>query len=202
MNYGVQHPLFSWVCVHAAWLLNRFQRAVKSSPFALVNGRRYSGRLVGFDKKFWPSTGVAISMVHNGFRLGKTTDGSGDLRVVSTPNGLVKSSVIRRTPKPWNPVYTSMVTDLPYKLTEVQKERAKDCSWTCSRTQNVERYAVDHGDSEEEQPTMDMGQPNQQETEFEQTPSSKKNFKTLVRQASDSNDTDFVFDAKSRTKDC
>ncbi|CAK9027247.1 unnamed protein product [Durusdinium trenchii] len=139
-----------------------------------------AGRLVGFDKKFWPSTGVAISMVHNGFRLGKTTDGSGDLRVVSTPNGLVKSSVIRRTPKPWNPVYTSMVTDLPYKLTEVQKERAKDCSWTCSRTQNVERYAVDHGDSEEEQPTMDMGQPNQQETEFEQTPSSKKNFKTLV----------------------
>ena len=185
MNYGVQHPLVSWAYIHAAWLLNRFHchSTVKCSPFELVNGRRYSGRLVGFGEKVL----VLNKSGHKhgpqwfpGIWLGKTTDGSDDLHAVSTPSGLVKSRAIRRTAKPWDSIYTWMVKDLPYKLADVQKraprivpgfaaepkpvEKSKD-----KDAEDVERYALDNGDSEEEPNLMGTAQTGQLGGESQQT---------------------------------
>ena len=44
------HALWSWVYLHAAWLINRFSanRALKATPFELATGRRYAGKVVCF----------------------------------------------------------------------------------------------------------------------------------------------------------
>ena len=44
------HPLWSWVYLHAAWLINRFaaRRALQATPFELATGRRYAGKVVCF----------------------------------------------------------------------------------------------------------------------------------------------------------
>lgn len=44
------HPLWSWVCLHAVWLINRFSanRALQATPFELATGRRYAGKVVCF----------------------------------------------------------------------------------------------------------------------------------------------------------
>ena len=44
----VQHPLFSWAFVHGSWLLNRFSAIAGTTPYEIISGHAYRGRLCQF----------------------------------------------------------------------------------------------------------------------------------------------------------
>jgi hypothetical protein len=94
------HPLISWSYIHAAWTLNRFSSpsATKISPFELVYGRRYAGKIAAF--------GEVVMVLHRrgpnvkqgpqwvpGVWVGKTE--VEDLHVVCTPEGVARGKAIR-----------------------------------------------------------------------------------------------------------
>ena len=84
------HAVVEWSYLHAAWILNRFatHSTTKVTPFELVNGRRYAGKLVCF--------GEVVMVLHRrvgckqgpqwrpGVWVGKTSGSNEDLHVVIT----------------------------------------------------------------------------------------------------------------------
>eukprot|EP00435_Cladocopium_sp_Y103_P026822 s1787_g6.t1 len=117
------HAIWPWSFLHATWLLNRFHNhaATKTSPFELVHGRRYAGKVASFGEvvlvlhRRGPNTKSGPQWVP-GVWLTKT-DGD-DQHVVSTPEGLLKGKAIRRLSDPWRSTWLFMVKERPYaKLT-------------------------------------------------------------------------------------
>ena len=49
------HAIWPWSYLHATWLLNRFHNhtTTRTSPFELVYGRRYSGKIASFGEAVW-----------------------------------------------------------------------------------------------------------------------------------------------------
>ena len=89
------HPVHLWSYLYSTWTLNRFHcpAATQISPFELVNGRRYAGKVACF--------GEAVMVLHRrglnvkqgpqwvpGIWLGKTEQE--DLHVVATCDGIIK----------------------------------------------------------------------------------------------------------------
>ena len=164
------HALVPWSYVHAAWVLNRFavHSATKISPFELVHGRRYCGKVACF--------GEVVMLLHRrgltckqgpqwvpGVWLGKTE--AEDLHVVSTPNGVLKGKAIRRTADPWRGVWLFM-KEKPYKPwtirrsfkilagtpaipLPVKQRHRRDMDEIDYDAQDVQNYAEQHPDTPE-----------------------------------------------------
>ena len=114
------HALWPWSFIHGAWLLNRYHNhtTTKMSPFELVNGRRYSGKVASF--------GEVVLVLH---RKGSNTKAGpqwvpgvwltksegDDLHVVATPEGILKGKAIRRLTDPWRSTWLFMVQEKPFQ---------------------------------------------------------------------------------------
>ena len=122
------HALVPWSYMHAAWCLNRFatHSTTKMSPFELVFGRRYAGKVACF--------GEVVMVLHRrgpnvkqgpqwvpGVWLGKTD--VEDMHLVATPSGVLTGKAIRRTSDPWRSVWLFMVVAKPYD--SVKRRHAK-----------------------------------------------------------------------------
>lgn len=56
----VKHALFSWAFVHASWILNRFIATPGSTPFELISGHAYRGRLCQFAEPIMAYVGDSV----------------------------------------------------------------------------------------------------------------------------------------------
>ena len=92
--------------------------------------------------------------------LRKSTDGNDDLHVVATPAGIVKSKAVRRTASPWKGTWLWLVKDFPYKPNAFPKKPLKLAPGFPVRdkdkledkdAQDVLEYALQHGDSSDEE---------------------------------------------------
>ena len=186
VKFPMAHPVVSWCYVHSAWLLNRFANhsALRCTPFEIVNGRRYSGRLVNFGECVLVLQKTA-QYKHGprwfpGVWLGKSTDGNDDLHVVATPAGIVKSKAVRRTASPWKGTWLWLVKDFPYKPNAFPKKPLKLApgfpviakpvedkdKLEDKDAQDVLEYALQHGDSSDEEKKPE-GQPQQEHETME-----------------------------------
>lgn len=102
LRLGADHALLPWSYIHAAWTLNRFatHSATKMTPFELVFGRRYSGKVACFGEVVMALRRRGVNCKQGlqwvpGVWLGKT-DGE-DLHTVATPDGVRYGKAIRRT---------------------------------------------------------------------------------------------------------
>ena len=135
------HALWSWSFVRAAWNLNRFANhtTTKMSPFELVYGRRYSGKVAAFGElvlvlhRRGPNTKIGPQWTP-GIWLTKT-DGD-DLHVVATPNGLVRGKAIRRLNDPWKSTWLFMVQEKPYKQVLSRKATLKNLRFCGGKASN------------------------------------------------------------------
>ena len=111
--------------------LNRFANhtTTEMSPFELVYGRRYSGKVAVFEEMV-----LVLHRRGSNTKLGPQwtpgiwltkTDGD-DLHVVATPNGLVRGKAIRRLNDPWKSTWLFMVQDKPYKQVLSRKATLKN----------------------------------------------------------------------------
>ena len=98
---STDNGLWSWAMRHAAWLLNRFAVVHGCTPFELVYGKVYQGRMTEFGEPAFSYTHTA----HKGnpkwqrvIILGKTE--SQDTYVVFTGKGVMLSRSVRRLEKP------------------------------------------------------------------------------------------------------
>ena len=100
LRLPADHPVHLWSYLCSTWTLNRFHCPVSTqiSPFELVNGRRYAGKVACF--------GEAVMVLHRrglnvkqgpqwvpGIWLGKTEQE--DLHVVATCDGIIKGKAIQ-----------------------------------------------------------------------------------------------------------
>ena len=113
------HALWSWVYLHAAWLINRFSanRALQATPFELATGRRYAGKVVCFGEHVMvlqrqPGVKQGPQWLP-GIWVGKTNEE--DLRLVVSGDHVMRGKAIRRTSEPWRSVYLFMVKAKPYR---------------------------------------------------------------------------------------
>ena len=129
LRLPAEHPVHLWGYLHATWTLNRFHcpSSTQISPFELMNGRRYAGKVACF--------GESVMVLHRrglnvkqgpqwipGVWLGKTEQD--DLHVVATCDGIVKGKAIRRTSTPWRPTWLFLVKDKPYQSTRKRIPRS------------------------------------------------------------------------------
>ena len=129
LRLPADHPVHLWSYLYSTWTLNRFHcpAATQISPFELVNGRRYAGKVACF--------GEAVMVLHRrglnvkqgpqwvpGIWLGKTEQE--DLHVVATCDGIIKGKAIRRTSTPWRPMWLFLVKDKPYQSTRRKVPKA------------------------------------------------------------------------------
>ena len=113
------HPLWSWVYLHSAWLINRFaaHRALQATPFELATGRRYAGKVVCFGEYVMvlqrqPGVKQGPQWLP-GIWVGKTNEE--DLHLVVSGDRVMRGKAIRRTGEPWRSVYLFMVKVKPFR---------------------------------------------------------------------------------------
>ena len=86
----ISHPLVAWAFVHSAWTLNRFGVKGGSTPYELVSGHAYHGRLCQFGQPVLGFVGDSTNKKGD-FRWKKcivlTKTLNNDMFVVSTENG-------------------------------------------------------------------------------------------------------------------
>ena len=147
VKFAMAHPVVSWAYVHAAWLINRFANhsPLRCTPFEIMNGRRYSGRLVNFGE-YVLVLQKTMQYKHGprwfpGVWLGKTTEGNNDLRIVATPPrrnmGMAGKGVSLQAQALGFPVVGKPVED---------KEKVVD-----QDAEDVLEYALKHGDGSDEE---------------------------------------------------
>ena len=114
------HALIEWSYLHGAWILNRFSvhSTTKMTPFELVHGRRYAGKVVCF--------GEVVMVLYRkvgckqgpqwfpGVWVGKSTASGEDLHLVITPDGLLKGKAVRRTSRPWRSTWLWLARTRPH----------------------------------------------------------------------------------------
>ena len=92
-----------------------------------------------------------------GIWLGKTSEGTEDMHIVSTPNGILKGRAIRRSAEPWRGPWIFLCRDQPFKVNPRKKSlrfEGKPAPMPKivedQDAEDVLNYAKTHGDSEDE----------------------------------------------------
>ena len=105
MKISPEHPLMSWSFVHASFLLNRFVTYGNQTPFELVTGREYSGKVCEFGEPILAYT-YAAPMPKGGARwedaifLSKAA--TNDMFVVGVGNSIKLTRSIKRIHESWH----------------------------------------------------------------------------------------------------
>ena len=160
-----KHPLVAWSYLHAAWLLNRYhQSSGQATAFEAAYGRKYNGKITSF--------GEFVQVYHRplnckqgpiwvpGIWVGKSSDGNEDMHIVITPGGVVKGKAIRRSSEPWRGTWLFLARHQPYKVTKTRALGFSAPTSTLPRlvedqeAEDVLQHALEHGDSEDEQPQL------------------------------------------------
>ena len=104
LKISPEHPLMSWSFVHASFLLNRYVTFGNQTPFELVTGREYSGKICEFAEPILAYT-YAAPMPKGGARweeaifLTKAT--TNDMFVVGVGNSIKLTRSIKRIFESW-----------------------------------------------------------------------------------------------------
>ena len=73
IDFSFHSPWWSWARRHASWLLNRFGPAKGMSPYEIINGKKYTGKVCRLENLFLiiPSRGKSSSTLEQNGVLGK-----------------------------------------------------------------------------------------------------------------------------------
>ncbi|CAE7616396.1 GIP [Symbiodinium natans] len=109
-------PLHAWAWKHACWLQMRYGRSGFASPFEVITGRPYNGKVVGFGEVVFARIKSSIKGKARWIKmlwLGKL--GVSDLHVGVTPGGfLISSRSVRRLPKQYDASLLESLRDMPW----------------------------------------------------------------------------------------
>ncbi|CAE7787367.1 RE1 [Symbiodinium sp. CCMP2592] len=109
-------PVHAWAWKHAAWLHTRYARTEAHSPFEIITGRPYLGKLVNFCEVVYARVKSSIKGKARWVKmisLGKL--GISDLHFGATQGGfLISSRSVRRLPKQFDPSFLEYVHDMPW----------------------------------------------------------------------------------------
>ena len=124
-----KHPLFAWLLRHAAFLYNRFSTTSRGiTPFEVLHGRRYRGRLLVFGESciFHKATKYKGDLQwRKGIWVG--VNEKNNAHVLLTPEGACESRSIRRVPveSQWSADEVFQVKGLPWDYGgKVRRKRA------------------------------------------------------------------------------
>ncbi|CAE7833119.1 unnamed protein product [Symbiodinium sp. CCMP2592] len=109
-------PIHAWAWKHAAWLRTRYARTEAHSPFEIITGRPYLGKLVSFCEVVYARVKSSIkgkARWVDMISLGKL--GISDLHFGATQGGfLISSRSVRRLPKQFDANFLEYVHDMPW----------------------------------------------------------------------------------------
>ncbi|CAE7248917.1 GIP [Symbiodinium sp. CCMP2592] len=109
-------PIHAWAWKHAAWLHTRYARTEAHSPFEIITGRPYLGKLVNFCEVVYARVKSSIKGKARWVKmisLGKL--GISDLHFGATQGGfLISSRSVRRLPKQFDASFLEYVHDMPW----------------------------------------------------------------------------------------
>ena len=128
LRLNTDHAVIAWSYIHAAWTLNRYANhsTTKMSPFELVHGRRYCGKVACFGEVVMVLRRRGAGCKQGaqwvpGVWLGKTD--VEDMHVVATPDGMVNGKAIRRTSQPWRSLWLFLVHEKPFSTLKKREAR-------------------------------------------------------------------------------
>ncbi|CAE7512794.1 GIP [Symbiodinium sp. CCMP2592] len=109
-------PVHAWAWKHAAWLHTRYARTEAHSPFEIITGRPYLGKLMNFCEVVYARVKSSIKGKARWVKmisLGKL--GISDLHFGATQGGfLISSRSVRRLPKQFDANFLEYVHDMPW----------------------------------------------------------------------------------------
>ncbi|CAE7242873.1 RE1, partial [Symbiodinium sp. CCMP2592] len=109
-------PVHAWAWKHAAWLHTRYARTEAHSPFEIITGRPYLGKLMNFCEVVYARVKSSIKGKARWVKmisLGKL--GISDLHFGATRGGsLISSRSVRRLPKQFDANFLEYVHDMPW----------------------------------------------------------------------------------------
>ena len=109
-------PIHAWAWKHAAWLHTRYSRTEAHSPFEIITGRPYLGKIVNFSEVVYARVKSSIKGKAGWIKmmwLGKL--GVSDLHFGVTQGGfLISSRSVRRLPTQYDSTFVECVHDMPW----------------------------------------------------------------------------------------
>ena len=111
-------PLHAWCWKHASWLQVRYGRSGSASPFEVITGRPYNGKVVGYGEVVFARVKSSIKGKARWIKmlwLGKL--GVSDLHFGIMPGGfLISSRSVWRLPRPYDASLLESLRDMPWCL--------------------------------------------------------------------------------------